>query len=201
MSSDLSAYITPHLPPEKRQRYCEGGIELKLCEAAVQLAFSLYLLGHEKGGTTVEMYPDGEHAKRFNIPSFLTADGFSKTATMGSTAYGGTYERDGQILIVNPKSQHRRGDVVGTLDGIIVRAECKGGIINSRHSGARSSLGSGFNELIGQTMSMTVDGARHIAVAPQAADSELQASRLRDRCQIAGIEIALITCDGGVIFA
>ena len=201
MITRLSAFITPHSPPEKRQRYCEGGIEFKLSEAAVQLAFSLYLLEHENGGGTVEMFPDGEHAKRFDIPSFLTSLGFSKTASMGSTAYGGTYQRDDQTLIVNPKSQHGRGDVVGVLDEVVVRAECKGGIINSKHSGARSSLRSGFNELIGQTMSMAVDGARHIAVAPQTSDSELQASRLKDRCKSAGIEIALITRDGEVIFA
>lgn len=196
MIPQLSAFITPHSPPEKRQRYCEGGVEFKLSEAAVQLAFSLYLLEHEKGGATVEMFPDGEHAKRFDIPGFLTSLGFSKTAAMGSTAYGGTYQRDDQTLI----AQHGRGDVVGMLNRVVVRAECKGGIINSKHSGARSSLRSGFNELIGQTMSMAVDGARHIAVAPQTSDSELQASRLKDRCKSAGIEIALITRDGEVIF-
>jgi hypothetical protein len=193
---ELSAFLTKHFPPEGRRKYCENGIELKLSEAAVQLAFAFYLLEHPSGGLTVEIFPDGEHAKRFDIPKFLVQRGFRHTVSIGATAYGGRYENGPKTLVVNPKSMHGRGDVVGELAG----AECKGGIVNSKHSGALSKVRSGFNELIGQTMPMELDGSRHVAVAPRTPSSELQAARLRDRCSAAGIEIALVSEDGTVTF-
>lgn len=193
-------FVTDHLPPEKRRRFCIDGVEQKLSEGSVQLAFALYLLEHPEGGSTVEMYPDGEHAKRFDIPAFLTSRGFKKDRALGSTEYGGEYVRDNSRLIINPKSQHGRGDVVGIISGRIVRAECKGGIINSRHSGALSKLRSGFNELVGQTMSMEDNGDRHVAVAPKTDASLIQAGRLQQRCRKAGIEIALVERDGSIEF-
>ena len=195
-----TSFVTDHQPPEKRRRYCSDGIEQKLTEAAVQLAFSLYLFDHPEGGALVEMYPDGEHAKRFAIPTFLGSLGFSLAKPIGSTAYGGEYVRGDQTLVVNPKSKHGRGDVVGSIAGRTVRAECKGGIINSRHSGALSSLRSGFNELIGQTMAMEENGDRHVVVAPRTTATLTQAQRLRARCEKAGIEIALVSTDGAIEF-
>lgn len=144
------------------------------------------------------MYPDGEHAKRFSIPEFLRNIGFVLAKSIGSTAYGGEHVSRSKTLIVNPKSQHGRGDVVGSISGRTVRAECKGAIINSKHSGALSKLRSGFNELVGQTMAMDDNGDRHIAVAPKTAASLIQAQRLHDRR--AGIEIALVSADGSVDF-
>jgi hypothetical protein len=201
-SSDapLSSFLTPHTPPLKRQKYCENGIELKLSEAAVQLAFALHLLNQPDSGEQVEMFPDGEHAKRFDIPAFLRARGYERVNALGATQYGGEYFDGLKTLVVNPKSQHGRGDVVGKLAGVVVRAECKGGIINSKHSGALSKVRSGFNELIGQTMSMPEDGSRHVAVAPRTPASETQASRLLKRCAAAGIEIALVDQNGQVEF-
>lgn len=195
-----SRYLTEHVPPEKRRKYCDDGIELKLSEAAVQLAFGLYLLNHPEGGSEVEIFPDGEHAKRFDIPGFLRAEGFELSSPLGATSYGGVYFDGVRTITVNPRSQHGRGDVVGSISGVVVRAECKGGIVNSKHSGALSKVRSGFNELIGQTISMPEDGSRHVAVAPRTAASEIQASRLRSRCAAAGIEIALVNSDGTVQF-
>lgn len=200
LTADLSEFLTEHLPPEKRRKYCENGIELKLTEAAVQLAFALYLLEHPRGCDEAEMYPDGEHAKRFDIPAFLSSRGYELVKSLGATQYGGVYSNGQKTLTVNPKSQHGRGDVVGQLAGVVVRAECKGGIVNSKHSGALSKVRSGFNELVGQTMSMPLDGSRHVAVAPRTSASLVQAARLQDRCKAAGIEIALVGEDGGVSF-
>lgn len=192
--------ITEHLPPEKRRQFVEHGIEHKFTEGAVQLAFALFLLSEPGASGSVEVYPDGEHGKRFPIREFLEQNGFLLVAGMGSTTYGGTYRRGHQQLIVNPKSHHGRGDVVGTMDDRVVRAECKGGIINSRHSGARSRLRSGLCELIGQAIAMEDNGDRNIAVAPKTADSVRQAERIVQRCANAGIEIALISPDGSVDF-
>lgn len=196
----MTSFLTDHEPPEKRRRYCPDGIEQKLTEAAVQLAFALYILAHPKGGGIVEVYPDGEHAKRFAIPAFLIGLGFSLKKPIGSTTYGGEYVRGGHKIIVNPKSQHGRGDVVGVIADCTVRAECKGGIVNSRHSGALSKVRSGFNELVGQTMAMEANGDRHVAVAPATKASLIQAQRLVGRCQTAGVEIALVSADGSIEF-
>ena len=145
VGSSVSAFLTEHSPPEKRRKYCDQGIELKLSEGAVQLAFALYLLDHPEGGSKAEIFPDGEHAKRFDIPGFLANCGFDRAETIGTTAYGGVYRKGHQTLVVNPKSQHGRGDVVGELGGVVIRAECKGGIVNSKHSGALSKVRSGFS--------------------------------------------------------
>ena len=196
----MSPFLTEHLPPEKRRKYCDNGIELKLSEAAVQLAFALYLLEHSDGCDEAEMYPDGEHAKRFDIPAFLKRRGYQLVSSIGGTQYGGVYSNGAKTLTVNPKSQHGRGDVVGRLGGLVVRAECKGGIVNSKHAGALSKVRSGFNELIGQTMSMPLDGSRHVAVLPKTCASLVQADRLQERCKAANIEIALVDVDGSVNF-
>jgi hypothetical protein len=193
-------FLTDHVPPEKRQRFCENGVEKKFSEGAVQIAFALYLLSQPEGGQSVEMFPDGEHAKRFAIREYLESMGFVLEVPMGSTSYGGLYRRGEQSFTVNPKSHHGRGDVVGTLKGQVVRAECKGGIINSKHSGALSKLRSGMSELIGQTMAMDDNGDRHVAVAPKTTPSLYQAQRLHKRCNKAGIEIALVSEDGSVEF-
>ena len=190
-----------HIPPnDTRRRKCEGGLEKKFPEAAVQAAFALYLLRHPEGGNEVSMYPDGEHAKYCDIPALLAHHGFEKKQSIGSTAYGGRYENGLKAIIVNPKSEHGRGVVVGDVMNRTIRAECKGGIINSTHSGARSKMRSGFSELIGQTMAMTDDGSKHVAVLPQTADTYIQARRLVARCKNAGIEIALVRSDGLVEF-
>lgn len=192
--------ITEYVPPEKRQRYVEDGIELKFSEGAVQLAFALYLLSQPGAAQQVEVFPDGEHGKRFPIKEFLEQNGFRMFSAMGSTSYGGVYGRGDQRLTVNPKSHHGRGDVVGAIGDRVVRAECKGGIVNSRHSGARSRLRSGLCELVGQTIAMEDNGDRNIAVAPKTPDSVRQAERIARRCAKAGIEIALVSGDGSIDF-
>jgi hypothetical protein len=190
-----------HVPPsDLRRRRCEGGLEKKFPEGAVQIAFALYLVNHPQGCVEAAMYPDGEHAKYCDIPALLGYHGFEKKIPLGATNYGGRYENGHKTIIVNPKSQHGRGDVVGKINERIVRAECKGGIINSTHSGAQSKMRSGFSELIGQTMAMTEDGGRHVAVLPETADTLVQARRLVTRCNKAGIEIALVKANGAVCF-
>jgi hypothetical protein len=57
-------------PPTNRRGKCSGETERHLTEAAVMLAYAMHLLRTVPGLTTIELHPDGEHAKRFEIGVF-----------------------------------------------------------------------------------------------------------------------------------
>ncbi|HET9230929.1 MAG TPA: hypothetical protein VFO00_06550, partial [Vitreimonas sp.] len=123
--------------PEARRPHAVGGLERRLTEAAVMLAFAIYLLeasGAQNGFVTVR--PDGEHAKIFDIVACLTSLGFVRTASRGTTPYGGIYKRGNETIVVDPSSG--KGDVEAQIGGRRVIAECKGAVINSTHPGQRS---------------------------------------------------------------
>lgn len=189
-------FVTEYEPPKKRRTAAEGGIEMRITEAAVMLAFAFHLLELAGGTATVSMHPDGEHAKIFDIVAFLERRGFARVETIGRTAYGGRYVRGDEEIIVNPISGV--GDVVGVIDGRRVVAECKGGTINTKHAGQKSKLRKGLCELIGQLMWLPMDGGRQIAVLPETDETNRLASRLISRCAQAGIEIALVDALGQV---
>jgi hypothetical protein len=191
------SYVTRYVPPEARKAKAAGGVEERLTEAGVMLAIASHLLDQAREAT-VWIHPDGEHAKRFDIPAFLAGAGFEKVESKGSTAYGGTYRRGSETVIVDPRSG--RGDVVGSLDGRKVVVECKGGTINSTHAGQLSRLRRGLCEAVGLLMTRPSDGAREIAAVPFAQETERLARRMADRCLEAGIEIALVRRDGAIVW-
>lgn len=160
------------------------------------LAFALHLLEYPDSSGKVAIHPDGEHAKIFDIVGFLVAAGFYKAQSLGSTAYGGHYVRGNQTITVRPASGF--GDVVGSLDGRTIIAECKGGVINSNHAGQKSRLRKGLSELIGQLMILPNGGERQIAVLPETEEIQRLSKRLVNRCYVAGIEIALVRADGTI---
>ena len=127
------------------------------------LALAHHLLS-EPGPATVTICPDGEHAKRFDIPAWLATQGFEKIENLGSTSYGGLYVRGDKTVVVNPRSGI--GDVTGNLAGRAVVCECKGGTINSKHSGRQSLLRKGLLETVCALLALPVDGARQIAAVP-----------------------------------
>jgi hypothetical protein len=186
---------TSYDPPEKRRSYAEGGVERRLTEAAVMLALAHHLLS-EPGPATVTICPDGEHAKRFDIPAWLATRGFEKIENLGSTSYGGLYVRGDKTVVVNPRSGI--GDVTGKLGGRAVVCECKGGTINSKHSGRQSLLRKGLLETVGALLALPVDGARQIAAVPLTPLTQGLAEKLSPRCGAAGIEIALVREDGSI---
>lgn len=191
--------ISRRLPPENRRGYCSSdadGYEFHFTEAAVMLAVAMHMF--RDGATRVELHPDGEHAKRFEIVSWLEAHNFTKTASFGSTAYGGTYARDGRSLIVAPTSG--QGDVIGMIGGQAAWVECKGGVINSRHAGVTSRLRTGLQELIGILMARPEGPERQIAVIPFSSETVKQAMKLAPRARKAGIEIALVSDTGELTF-
>ena len=195
--------VTRHPAPEARARFvaADDGIEFKFTEGAVQIAVALALLEDSRSCGSAEIYPDGEHAKRFSIKKFLKEQGFSFVQNPRTTTdYAGTYKRGTSSLIVNPKAVHGQGDVVAKINDVTVRVECKGGTINSKHAGVQSKLRSGFAELIGQAMAMDDNGDRHVIALPLTDLTKKQAKRLSARCLKAGIEIALVREDGSLLW-
>ena len=193
----LVKYVTQYDPPETRRAKAVGGVEERMSEAGVMLAMARYILDNA-AEATVRIHPDGEHAKRFDIPGWLSNSGFEKIRSLGSTVYGGEYHRGSETVIVHPRSG--LGDVVGIVDGRNVVIECKGGTINSTHAGQLSRLRRGLCEAVGLLMARPFDAAREIAAVPWTRETERLAARMVSRCARAGIEIALVRRDGAIVW-
>jgi hypothetical protein len=87
--------------------------------------------------------------------------------------------------------------VVAEVGSHVISAECKGGIINTRHPGQISRLYKGLCETVGMLMATPSQG-RQIAVVPFTGSTLRLAERLAPRCALAGIEIALVGSRGEV---
>lgn len=192
---DFDDLITEHVPPDARSSKCDGSHERHLSEGAVMLAYAMHLFRLGATGP-IGINPDGEHGKRFPFREWLLRQGFSLITLNGSTAYGGLY-RDQQGREIILKVAPGLGDVTATLNGMAVFAECKGGIINSKHAGQVSRLAKGLRETIGQLMA-TSPGGLQVAVVPNTPTTRRLADRLAPRCQLAGIGISLIGARGEV---
>jgi hypothetical protein len=70
-----------------------------------------------------------------------------------------------------------KGDVVADVGGAVISAECKGGIINTRHSGQVSRLYKGLCETVGLLMAVPSPG-RQVAVVPRTESTHKLALRL-----------------------
>lgn len=191
----MDGLVTFKSPPPNRVGKCDGEMEAHLTEAAVMLAFAMHLID-SMGYERVKIHPDGEHGKRFDIASWLIGNGFEHQIAKGSTTYGGAYVRaDGVTIVVDPHSG--QGDVVAERDGNLIVAECKGGIINTRHSGQRSRLYSGLCETVGLLMAKETAGEEY-AVVPSTPVTRRLAERMHRRCAAVGITICLVEADGTV---
>lgn len=188
--------VTALKPPLNRVGKSDGPHEHHLYEGAVMVAFAMHLL-RAAGARHVCIHPDGEHGKQFDFTGWLERRKFAKVSSLGSTAYGGVYQNPkGETITVHPKSG--LGDVVSEVEGHRIVAECKGGIINTRHSGQVSRLYRGLCETVGLLMATPSTG-RQIAVVPFTNSSLRLAERLAPRCALAGIEIALVGSRGEVM--
>jgi hypothetical protein len=193
---DLDDLIERREPPTNRAGKSEGPHEHHFYEGAVMLAYATHLL---RTTTTKEIHihPDGMHGKQFDFADGLRRRGFMICTRSGKTTYGGTYiDEHGRKVIVNPKSG--LGDVVAEIDGVMVSAECKGGIINTRQAGQVSRLNKGLCETVGRLMASPSRG-RQVAVVPYTESTLRLAQKLAPRCTQAGIEIALVK-DRGEVF-
>jgi hypothetical protein len=182
-------------PPPNRIGKSHGEHEHHLYEGAVMVAYAMHLL-RTQDALHVRVHPDGEHGKQFDFAGWLSRRDFVKTSSTGSTSYGGTYRNGaGQGITINPKSG--MGDVVAEVGNQVISAECKGGIINTRHSGQVSRLYKGLCETVGMLMATPSQG-RQVAVVPFTESTLRLAERLAPRCALAGIEIALVGSRGAV---
>lgn len=192
---DFDDLVTALAPPPNRIGKSDDPHERHLYEGAVMLAYAMHLLRAEDA-REVRIHPDGEHGKQFDFAGWLARRKFTKVSTLGSTAYGGVYrDTSGLTITVHPKSG--LGDFVAEVGGRIISAECKGGIINTRHPGQVSRLYKGLCETVGLLMASPVRG-RQIAVVPLTEGTLRLAERLAPRCALAGIEIALVGARGHV---
>ncbi len=193
---DFDDLVTALAPPPNRIGKSDGEHEHHLYEGAVMLAYAMHLLRTEDT-RDVRIHPDGEHGKQFDFAGWLLRRGYERASRLGSTAYGGTYRNTaGQTITVNPKSG--LGDVVAKVGNHTVSAECKGGIINTRHAGQVSRLYKGLCETVGMLMATPSQG-RQIAVVPFTEGTRRLAQRLAPRCALVGIEIALVGARGEVV--
>ena len=193
---DFEDLVIALSPPPNRVGKSDGDQEHHLYEGAVMLAYAMHLLRTEDT-RHIRVHPDGEHGKQFDFAAWLLRRGFIKVFTIGTTSYGGTYRNaTGQEITVQPKSG--LGDVVAEVGNHIISAECKGGIINTRHSGQVSRLYKGLCETVGMLMATPSQG-RQVAVVPFTEGTLRLAKRLAPRCALAGIEIALVGSRGDVM--
>lgn len=193
---DFEDFVTAVAPPPNRVGKSDGPCEHHLYEGAVMLAYAVHLLSTQ-GARDVRIHPDGEHGKQFDFAAWLGRRGFAKISSLGSTTYGGVYQNPaGQTITVHPKSG--LGDVVAEVGNHVISAECKGGIINTRHPGQVSRLYRGLCETVGLLMATPSQG-RQVAVVPLTESTLRLAERLAPRCALAGIEIALVSGRGEVM--
>ena len=193
---DFEDLVTALAPPPNRVAKADGDHEHHLYEGAVMIAYAMHLLRTE-GAQHVRIHPDGEHGKQFDFSGWLERRQFRKISTIGTPAYGGAYENSaGQRITVNPRSG--LGDVVAEVGDQVISAECKGGIINTKHSGQVSRLYKGLCETVGMLMASPTQG-RQVAVVPLTSSTLRLAERLAPRCAMAGIEIALVGSRGEVM--
>ena len=194
--SHLQNLILFKKPPEKRLSKAVGGSEHHMSEAAVMLAFAMHLFA--RGAGQVSIHPDGEHGKRFEIQQWLATHGFVRQEGWGTTSYAGRYVNGNLVLEVYVKPG--QGDVVANINGQMVVAECKGGIVNTRHAGQVSRLRKGLHEAAGQLLTRSGNGEINVAVVPHTITTRDLAIRMAPRANRAGISIALITSTGVVEF-
>ncbi|MCH8684462.1 hypothetical protein [Pedomonas mirosovicensis] len=193
---DFEDLVTALAPPPNRVGKSDGPDEHHLYEGAVMLAYAMHLLRTQRA-RDVRIHPDGEHGKQFDFAAWLGRRDFGKVASLGSTTYGGVYRNPaGQTITVHPKSG--LSDVVAEVGSHVISAECKGGIINTRHPGQVSRLYRGLCETVGLLMATPAQG-RQVAVVPLTESTRRLAERLAPRCALAGIEIALVGSRGEVM--
>lgn len=190
-------YTVQKVPNNKRRGQHDGIAEEYFHEAAVMLAYAVHLIA--RGAREVGIHPDGMHARVHDIEAWFDAAGFVRVSGIPGRCVG-TFRKGGRIICVDFRSGV--GDVVATVDRTKVIAECKGGIVNTRHNGQLSKLRRGLCEAVGQLIGREPGShERHVAVVPYTMLTYGLAKRMASRASMAGVEIALVKPSGVVIYA
>lgn len=161
------------------------------------LAYAMNLFDKFNDLQSIDLHPDGEHGKQFDIRGWLEKQGFTFIAGRSTTSYAGEYTREGRSIYV--ALTPGLGDVVAKRASGTIVAECKGGIINTTHPGQKSRLRRGLCEAVGLLMSRSSTNEKHHAVVPFSPETKHLAEKMRQRCSSAGIEIVLIREDGTTV--
>ena len=118
------------------------------------------------------------------------------TKKIGKTRDAGIYERDHQTIEIAFIAG--KGDVVANVNGCRIVVEAKGGCLNTRSAGQLSKLHKHFYESVGMLLDDRISADRRIAALPYHKVTNEIAKRMMQRCQDAGIEIALVSENGDV---
>jgi hypothetical protein len=71
-------------PPKNRVAKTDGDQERNFSEAAVMLAFVMHLIAEYPDIDSLEIHPDGEHGKRFDIRGWLEHHGYAMIQPQGT---------------------------------------------------------------------------------------------------------------------
>jgi hypothetical protein len=178
MFNDL---VTERNPPPNRVGTCFGDKEQYLTEGAVMVAFAMYLFQQYPQLRHVNIHPDGLHGKHFSFLDRLAQRDFHLLHPTGRTTYGGTY-RSADGRSINIELMPGKGDVAAEAEQLDILAECKGGLLNTRHSGQISRLRRGLCEAIGMCLGTPfVPGRRQFAVVPHTEVTQRLAAKMAQR--------------------
>lgn len=177
--------------------------EDRMPEAEVALRLAEFILSLPGSGTMASVAIDGAsikvgHAVIFDIGRFMAVLGWEQTKEpqVGRNAWTGTYRRGGKTIRVH--SRPGEGDVVATVDGRRIVAECKKGPLVRKPGSPEYPL---LTTALGQALLFHV-AADDIVVAavPDTPVFRMLAESWQSRPLVrrAGIRIALVARDGAV---
>jgi hypothetical protein len=175
--------------------------EDRMPEAEVALRLAFWLLEHPQGEDSVEVAIDGAQVSTggqqvFALRDFLLASGWEQVSA-DPERWQGTYRLDEKRLGVH--SRPGVGDVVGTVGGKTIRAECKKGPLIFKTGGPEYPL---LREALAQLLTVEEVGEEDVLVAavPKAArfPSLAEVWGSRPLMRRVDIRIALVGRDGTV---
>jgi hypothetical protein len=174
----------------------------RMPEAEVSLRLAFHLLSLPDAQGSVQVAIDGAQvrvhgAEVFPISAFLAAQGWKQAAQKGKNTWQGTYEREGQRLIIH--AQAGVGDVVARVGDKRVRAECKGGPLIKKPGSREYSI---LRRALGQVVTVEQLDADDVLVVavPHTRKFRQLADKWRGAPLVTrtGIQIVLVGRDGAV---
>ncbi|MFC4173721.1 hypothetical protein ACFOYU_16935 [Microvirga sp. GCM10011540] len=175
----------------------------RMPEAEVALRLAEFILSLSGSGAMASVAIDGASIKVgdaviFDIGRFMAGTGWEqiKEPQVGRNAWTGSYRRGNKTIRVH--SRPGEGDVVATVDGRRIVAECKKGPLIRKPGSPEYPL---LTAALGQALLFEVSADDIVVAAvPDTPVFRKLAETWRSRPLVrrAGIRIALVACDGAV---
>jgi hypothetical protein len=175
----------------------------RMPEAEVALRLAEFILSLPGSGAMASVAIDGASIKVgdaviFDIGRFMAGSGWEQTKEpqVGRNAWTGAYRRGDKTIRVH--SRPGEGDVVATVDGRRIVAECKKGPLVRKPGGPEYPL---LTTALGQALLFEVSADDIVVAAvPDTPVFRKLAEAWRERPLVrrAGIQIALVARDGAV---